>query len=100
MVIIGIGLIILGVVLVMQGSNRGGFGLFGFSRKLHAVLWKRTCDYMITSLIFLFIALALTILIAAGIITVGVPVLLVFGDAIVFGAIIVGIARRTGKKKK
>ena len=55
---------------------------------------------MITSLIFLFIALALTILIAAGIITVGVPVLLVFGDAIAFGAIVVGIARRTGKKKK
>ena len=55
---------------------------------------------MITSLIFLFIALTLAILIAAGIITVGVPVLLVFGDAIVFGAIVVGIVRRTGKKKK
>ena len=71
-----------------------------FSRKLHVVLWKGRCGNMITSLIFLFIALTLAILIAAGIITVGVPVLLVFGDAIVFGAIVVGIARRTGKKKK
>ena len=55
---------------------------------------------MITSLIFLFIALTLAILIAAGIITVGLPVLLALSDVIVFGAIVVGIARRTGKKKK
>ena len=55
---------------------------------------------MFTFIVLLFATLLAVVLVATGVLTIGLPLLLLFGDALVFGLIVYLIVKSTGKKKR
>ena len=55
---------------------------------------------MFTFIVLLFASLLAVTLVATGVLTIGLPLLLLFGDALVFGWIVCLTVKSTGKKKR